>query len=217
MQPMEIERVQLLERRPTTTAHHTMMNNSTSSINNGDPLSISPSRQQQHLPSPHNQRLVLPNGSTPTHENSNYHPTSSSSRRETSCGCNIVFHDLTRAGLLGVTTGASVAVFKLMIESLRAEAYSTTLMQNTIIPSAIIPGLGGLVVGILALCGPFPPGLKGIIQETDRESKAIFFGDECNQQFVPSAFFRKTIAAIFTLGSGCSLGPGKLFIFVFFS
>lgn len=124
---------------------------------------------------------------------------------EESSNYKLVLYDLTRAGLLGVITGASVAAFKLLIESLRLEAYSLPFLVEPLV-AALVPAFGGLVVGLLALFGTFPPGLRGIIKETDRDSKALFSDNDT--QFKPFAFLRKTVAAIFTLGTGCSLGPG---------
>lgn len=119
----------------------------------------------------------------------------------------IVLYDLTRAGLLGLITGSSVAAFKLLIEILRLESYSLPFLVEPLI-AALVPAIGGLAVGLLALFGPFPPGLKGIVKETDRDTRALFADDEANSTFNPLPFLRKTLAAICTLGTGCSLGPG---------
>lgn len=120
----------------------------------------------------------------------------------------LLVYDLSIAGVIGVVTGTSVAIFKLLIESLRLEAYSFPFLVEPLF-AALVPAFGGLMVGILALFGKFPPGLRGIIKETDQDSKALFSNIDENTPFNPFAFMRKTLAAIATLGTGCSLGPGK--------
>jgi hypothetical protein len=221
--------------------------NSNGSSNNSNGHSISNKRQQQQLPlyqrlSGSNRNstrrlktdlsvqsstmsLSSPSKSNFYNNNSNRRKNRTTSQSRSSstisriCDCvrNILINNLTRSGLVGITTGALIALFKLSIELVRNDTYSGLLVDTIHFPKPLIPVLGGLVVGIIGnnssnivcfLCGPFPPGLKGIIQQTDKESKAIFFGDECNKSFSTLAFFRKTIAAIFTLGTGSSLGPG---------
>lgn len=189
---METERIQLLDRRESPG------------------LSL----QSSSSSSPQLQRKSVINAITSSSSSSNV-VIEEDLTRDSNNNYRFVFYDLSRAGLLGVVTGASVAVFKLCIESLRNLSYNLPLHSSwkhahLVIP--FIPALGGLVVGLLTSCVSFPPGLRGTIQETDRDSKAKFFGDECNKQFSALAFFLKTIAAICTLGTGNSLGPGKLIL-----
>jgi hypothetical protein len=203
MQPLETERIQLLDRRePPSSLTLTLPPPSPTQFQRKSVIAtIVNNTGSSNSSSPHH-------GTTPPED---------ITTRDTSNNSNnyrFVFYDLSRAGLLGTVTGASVAVFKLCIESLRLLAYSLPVNKegrwsDTFMP--FIPALGGLIVGLLALCVDFPPGLRGTIQETDRDSKAKFFGDECNKQFSAVAFLLKTIAAIFTLGTGCSLGPGKFY------
>lgn len=107
------------------------------------------------------------------------------------------------AGLIGIVVGLSVAGFKLAIETIREVCYNDLVNY---IPILLIPVLGGMAVSILAYVGggEFPPGVSGVVIEVDRDamnmnqkSKLSELGDSV----------RKAWAAIFTLGTGCSLGP----------
>lgn len=109
----------------------------------------------------------------------------------------------TLAGLIGIVVGLSVAGFKLAIEMIREICYYDLVNY---IPIFLIPVLGGIAVSVLAYIGDgeFPPGVSGVVSEVDRDamnmnqkSKLSELGDS----------FRKAWAAIFTLGTGCSLGP----------
>ena len=105
--------------------------------------------------------------------------------------------------MIGIVVGLSVAGFKLAIETIREICYNDLVNY---IPIFLIPVLGGIAVSVLAYVGDgeFPPGVSGVVSEVDRDamnmnqkSKLSELGDS----------FRKAWAAIFTLGTGCSLGP----------
>ena len=116
---------------------------------------------------------------------------------------------LTQAGIIGVTSGLSVGAFKLAIDAVRQLSYGSALSSSTLL-LPLIPALGGVVVGTLRLCGAFPPGLRGTVKEVDERSREPIY-TEGNQIMSGGRkglqFLRKTAAAIFTLGTGNSLGP----------
>ena len=108
-------------------------------------------------------------------------------------------YELVQAGLVGAITGLCVACFKLSIESVRSLTYEQELLQLHPLLIALIPALGGVVVGVLLLAGKgkaFPPGLRGTVQETDEQKPNV-----------PLDFLRKSTASVATLGTGNSLGP----------
>lgn len=113
---------------------------------------------------------------------------------------------LAQAALIGILTGCSVSVFKLSIEALKAFFYtgpSNVLVRHAML-RPLIPALGGLIVGLLGLFGPFSPGLKGTLEEADSETAN---SNEIQSSPHSFRFLRKTLAAVVTLGTGCSLGP----------
>lgn len=114
------------------------------------------------------------------------------------------------AGSIGALTGFCIAGFKLSIEAIREFAYGDGLIGNQF-PIVFIPVMGGAAVAVLALLGtnqngaPFPPGVRGVVQEVDQQSLGVHTSAELVQDLSDSA--RKASAAICTLGTGCSLGP----------
>ena len=120
------------------------------------------------------------------------------------------FHDLSLAGVVGIVSGILIALFKFSIEGVRRTFYETPLWEINPASVAIIPALGGLAVGLLMLCGSFSPGLRQTVEQVDEaagklhETKRLGPVKIVRRQF---ASLRKTIAAVFTLGTGCSLGP----------
>jgi H+/Cl- antiporter ClcA len=115
---------------------------------------------------------------------------------------------LLQAGLLGMLSGGCVGIFKLAVEAVAHFSYERSFLANHRIRCfrALIPALGGLIVGLLSLLGSFPPGLKGTIQavdETSNNPRASYISG-AQSQF---RSIRKSIAAVITLGTGCSLGP----------
>jgi hypothetical protein len=52
---------------------------------------------------------------------------------------------------------------------------------------------------------PFPPGVRGIVDQVDRD--CLYDRDNSSKLKELADSFRKASAAIFTLGTGCSLGP----------
>lgn len=115
-------------------------------------------------------------------------------------------YDLVQAAVVGVVSGLSVALFKLSIEAVREICYSQGYLATMPYLMALIPAFGGLVVGGLMLVGPFPPGLKGTVKEVDDDSTSPV-RDLMSQVRTQLTFIRKSAAAVFTLGTGCSLGP----------
>jgi len=115
-------------------------------------------------------------------------------------------YDLVQASIVGVITGLSVALFKLSIEAIREFCYDQAFLSQTRFALATIPAFGGLMVGILLLLGSFPAGLRGTVMEVDKDS--VSPAKELIAQVKGQlSFIRKSVAAVFTLGTGCSLGP----------
>lgn len=113
---------------------------------------------------------------------------------------------LFQASLVGTTTGFAVSVFKLSIEAVREVFFAREILVLHPELLAIIPSIGGLLVGALLLFGNFKPGLRGTVIEVDEDSEKPVRGlkERLNSQ-VNS--LRKTAASIVTLGTGNSLGP----------
>lgn len=131
---------------------------------------------------------------------------------------------LTQAGMVGSLTGFLVVLFKLAIEGVRSLCYEQDILtahHHMLLP--LIPALGGAVVGLLLMTGgPFAPGLKGTVEEFEQQkqeqvTKQIlsFSGATVEDKENPlmehlriqSKVIRKSLGAIATLGTGCSLGP----------
>jgi hypothetical protein len=106
------------------------------------------------------------------------------------------------SAVIGVLSGFAVAMFKLSIEALRESVYGNAFAENVV--WWLIPALGGLGVGLLAKTGEFAPGLLGTANEIDDLSLNV---KEDLRFKNAGRFLRKPLAAIITLGSGCSLGP----------
>jgi H+/Cl- antiporter ClcA len=106
------------------------------------------------------------------------------------------------SAFIGVLSGFAVALFKLSIEGVREAAYGTSLLEH--FPVFLIPALGGVGVSILAYFGEFSPGLRGTAKEID----SLSINSATDERFTKAGrFLRKPLAAIFTLGTGSSLGP----------
>jgi H+/Cl- antiporter ClcA len=113
------------------------------------------------------------------------------------------------AVLTGIGSGIAVAGFKLSIDGIRQFCYGEFASY---IPGTLIPALGGVAVAILAASGDFSPGLRGAVKEVDGDSLTFTtIGMESasasESPLGPFRSIRKIIAAIFTLGTGNSLGP----------
>ncbi|CAB9514465.1 Chloride channel protein CLC-e [Seminavis robusta] len=110
-------------------------------------------------------------------------------------------YELAQAGTVGSITGLSVAAFKLSIEAVRSLCYEESILVSYPSLVALLPAIGGVVVGLLLLLGgPFPPGLRGTVQQVDDN-------DITDQLQIQGNFLRKSAAAVATLGTGASLGP----------
>lgn len=129
---------------------------------------------------------------------------------------------LAQAGKVGSITGFVVVIFKLAIEAVRSLCYEQDFLaanHHMLIP--LIPALGGAIVGLLMLAGgPFAPGMKGTIEEVDQlhlaaardttasaDTKKEWFDSIGDHFRIQGNVIRKSLAAVATLGSGCSLGP----------
>jgi len=125
---------------------------------------------------------------------------------------------------VGLLAGTAVSSFKMGIERILELCYTTggfgiELPLVSYLPVFVITSLGGIAVSIFAALGAFPPGIRGLVDEVDDASLSFF--DELHydnndswekklKRFNPSyafGFVRKALASIFTLGTGCSLGP----------
>jgi H+/Cl- antiporter ClcA len=123
--------------------------------------------------------------------------------------------DLLQAALVGVVSGLSVALFKLSIEAVREVSYQQDVLASAEWLRATIPALGGCAVGLLLLVDKsraFPPGLRGVVKIVDDQERACAGGLSSKDDFMAQVrtqlgAVRKSVAAVFTLGSGCSLGP----------
>jgi H+/Cl- antiporter ClcA len=132
------------------------------------------------------------------------------------------------AVMVGLLSGVAVSFFKMGIESVRELCYTggfgLDLPLISYIPVFAITTLGGIAVAIFAALGAFPPGVRGEIDEVDDASLSFFddvhYDDGTNYNndtlekkikrfdlLYAFAFVRKAFASIFTLGTGCSLGP----------
>jgi H+/Cl- antiporter ClcA len=116
--------------------------------------------------------------------------------------------ELVQAAIVGVLTGGSVGIFKLSIEAVRDVCYSRAFLVTYPWLRTLIPAAGGLAVGFLLLFGAFPVGLRGTVKEVDEESKSPYPGLNIAAIVRKQLnLVRKSAAAVFTLGTGCSLGP----------
>lgn len=110
---------------------------------------------------------------------------------------------LVNAGIVGVLSGWAVGMFKLAIEAVRQVSYGSDI-SALFLP--LIPAVGGVFVALLGLPGAFPPGLKDTIVESDTDARMVANG-QLKRSKRPLGFVRKSLASVFTLGTGNSLGP----------
>mmetsp|Transcript_56859 Transcript_56859/g.138422 ORF Transcript_56859/g.138422 Transcript_56859/m.138422 type:complete len:585 (+) Transcript_56859:87-1841(+) len=128
---------------------------------------------------------------------------------------------LVQAAGVGLLSGWSVAIFKIMVDTVKHMAYAGTNSAKPwlrLIWLPIIPTVGGLIVALLRrLGGGFPPGMRDTIISVDKlsdQEQERLQGDEQDAEstayhpiFHQFRFIKKSLAAVFTLGTGCSLGP----------
>jgi len=108
------------------------------------------------------------------------------------------------AAMVGLLTGTSVSLFKLGTDLVKNVLYSSTLLGGlspavSMIVVPLIPLLGALiVVGVRKLMPnkSFGPGLGGLVAEVENGASFSFL-----------RAIGKAISAVFTLGTGNSLGP----------
>jgi H+/Cl- antiporter ClcA len=113
-------------------------------------------------------------------------------------------YDLSQAALVGVITGLSVAGFKLSVDLVRRLAYEEPMLLSHPEFRVFIPALGGVCVGALLLFGKFPPGLRKTIRLVDQAPES---GTLETSSLITVNSMQKSAAAVFTLGTGNSLGP----------
>jgi H+/Cl- antiporter ClcA len=132
---------------------------------------------------------------------------------------------LTQAAGVGILSGWTVGIFKVLIDTVQHICYAGAPEARTwqrLLWLPLIPTLGGFVVALLRkLGGGFPPGLKDTVQSVDEssvrqdaEEKKEYNNKNskdkpsaCHPLFWHFRFVKKSLAAIVTLGTGCSLGP----------
>ncbi|TFJ83624.1 hypothetical protein NSK_004728 [Nannochloropsis salina CCMP1776] len=111
-----------------------------------------------------------------------------------------------QAALIGLATGLSIITFKTLISVMETYTYGNFLTsalnafgsgKPLSLAMAAIPALGGVCVGVIREAArEFPPGLSGQAEEVDKQKPLD----------VKRAVL-KSLAAVATLGTGCSLGP----------
>jgi len=125
-------------------------------------------------------------------------------------------YNLIASASIGVLAGFAVVLFKLSIEKLREILYLTSFIDENQWAVCIIPVLGGVGVSLLATFGEFPPGLRGTINEIDSNYLYVYKNANSPNPRLPDwqttlkntfRYITKPLAAICTLGTGCSLGP----------
>jgi H+/Cl- antiporter ClcA len=116
---------------------------------------------------------------------------------------------LVQAGLVGCLTGWAVGLFKLAIEALGHYFYHKSFFAQTKFRflTALIPAIGGMLVGLLGLFGAFTPGLRGTIEAVDEMADKPLDSLAAGVRGTSFRSLRKSIASVCTLGTGCSLGP----------
>ncbi|CAB9528777.1 exchange transporter ClcA [Seminavis robusta] len=129
---------------------------------------------------------------------------------------------LVQAAGVGILSGWSVGIFKILTDTVKHLAYAGTVSAKAwqrLLWLPLIPAIGGLVVALLRrLGGGFPPGMKDTIKAVDQQPDYLLGGVEMQPQESSSStaynpifhqfrFVKKSLAAIVTLGTGCSLGP----------
>jgi len=113
---------------------------------------------------------------------------------------------LAQAALIGLATGLSIITFKTLISVMETYTYGNFLTsalnafgsgKPLSLAMAAIPALGGICVGIIReTAREFPPGLNGQIEDVDKQKPLDL-----------KRAVLKSLAAVATLGTGCSLGP----------
>ena len=116
------------------------------------------------------------------------------------------YRDLLKAAVIGLASGVAISMFKLAVESVQHFFYNHPAWVAKASYRALVPVMGGLLVGCLSLPGTLPPGMIDVLTEVDRESKLPVRPVRTRvRQQIHSV--RKSAAAALTLGTGCSLGP----------
>lgn len=121
---------------------------------------------------------------------------------------------LIQAAGIGIVSGWSVGIFKILADTVHNIAYAGTANANRLLRLfwlPLIPTVGGLIVALLSkLGGGFPPGMRDTIKSVDQwknDSSTSSSNTAYHPIFHQFRFIKKSLAAIVTLGTGCSLGP----------
>eukprot|EP01035_Chromulina_nebulosa_P017517 gene17517-23078_t len=122
---------------------------------------------------------------------------------------------LARSALVGTATGISVVLFKTSIAFVSTLLYEdlANILPKPVFywPLALYPIIGSIIVAAISyLSGPsIRNGADFIAQTIDNNNPTILAKQLVNKapKFDPLSFVYRILAAITTLGSGCSLGP----------
>ncbi|KAL7564579.1 hypothetical protein ACA910_017926 [Epithemia clementina (nom. ined.)] len=180
-----------------------------SSLNNEDTYSVdteaTPPLQANGEDSPSHQQLTIGASSSLSRQLSNSSPSPPWPYWSTAA-------ELAQAGTVGAMTGLLVAVFKLSIEAVRLVCYGQDIWVYYPSFLFVVPMLGGMIVGLISwFGGPYPPGLRGTLQEVEEENHGGVnesgHSSAMSSVKIQGNFARKSTAAVVTLGTGCSLGP----------
>lgn len=127
---------------------------------------------------------------------------------------------LLQAAGVGVLSGWSVGLFKIMIDAVKHLCYGSLPQRISakLILLPLIPAIGGLFVATLRnLGGGFPAGMKETIVAVDEQHGESNSRTTADLPRLPAAsyrpflhqfrFIKKMLASVITLGTGCSLGP----------
>jgi H+/Cl- antiporter ClcA len=109
---------------------------------------------------------------------------------------------LVLAALVGAGTGLGVTLFKTAIRGVSDFGYGDT------VAGALLPFVGSLnLIAVPTMGGACVSFLKLRFGALDGGIEAMLRSIEKNERFQSAGAIVKAIAAVFTLGSGCSLGP----------
>jgi len=125
---------------------------------------------------------------------------------------------LVQSTMVGILSGWSVAIFKVLIDTVKNLSHAGT---GTVLASRpwlrflwlpLIPTMGGVIVALLSkLGGGFPPGLKDTILSVDEGGDSDSSSNDDNKSISNNAyhpifhqfrFIKKSLASVVTLGTG---------------
>ena len=113
---------------------------------------------------------------------------------------------LFRAAAVGLSTGSAILVFKKSIIGVQELLYETvaSLLPKPVFywPIIIYPVLGACAVSVISLINS-----EALKQNIDGIARSTSSRQETKTEFNLMHLLIRGVAAVFTLGSGCSLGP----------